>query len=396
VPETPLAPTRLYTKPFLGVVGINLLSFGQWFSLNPVLPLIILERGGDAALAGLAFAFFSIPSLVFRPIFGQLSDRFGTRVLLLWGTIGIGLAAPVYLLPSFAVLMVIRALHGVVWAAVMTAGPSLMARLAPASRRGEAASVFDLMPSLAQFAMPGIGVLIWTVAGGPAVILFAGLLGLAGSLIVLATAPHDAPISRPTVPPGRQPLLEPSAVLPMTIVVLFMSAGPLFVIFPPILATQNGIPVTELAFYYPVYGIAMVGSRILVSRIIDRLPRLGVIVGGALLAIGGLLGSIQATSILFLSVAGVLHAVAVGVLIPALTSAVIDRAPQGRIGSAMGTYVIGFQFAGGFGAALWGFVIEQSGFLAAYWIAIAVQATLLAFAFVSRQQLERGAARAAH
>jgi DHA2 family methylenomycin A resistance protein-like MFS transporter len=258
------------------------------------------------------------------------------------------------------------------------------------SRRGEAASVFDLMPSVAQMVMSAVGLLAWTAGGGLAVFSLAAAVGIAGFLIVLATIPPDPPSVRASPSPtNRMPLLEPSAILPMVIVVLFMSASPLFVIYPPILATQHGIPLTELAVYYPVYGLAMVGSRVLVTKVIDRLPRLGVIIGGALLAIAGLFGSIQATSIAALTIAGALNAGAVGVLVPALTAAVIDRAPPGRMGSAMGTYSIGYQFAGGFGAAVWGFVIEQSGFLTAYWLAIAVQAVLLAVALGYRRDLAR-------
>ena len=388
MPDTPGA-NRLYTRPFLGIISVNLLSFSQWFGLNPVLPLVIIEMGGDAALAGLAFALFSIPSVIFRPIFGGWSDRIGTRLILLGGTLGIGLLAPVYLVPSLVLMMVIRVVHGIAWAGVMTAGPALMARLAPPTRRGEAASIFDLMPSLAQTVMSAVGLLIWTLGGGVAVFLLAGAVGVAAWWIVLVTVPPDRPAQRPATPTGQMPFLEPSAVLPMVVVILFMSSSPLFVIYPPILATQNGIPLTELAVYYPVYGLSMVGSRILVSKVIDRLPRLGVIIGGGLLGIAALWGSIQATSILALTIAGALNAGAVGVVVPALTAAVIDLAPAGRIGSAMGTYSIGYQFAGGFGAAVWGFVIENSGFIVAYWAAIGVELILLLVAVAFRRQLER-------
>jgi hypothetical protein len=59
------------------------------------------------------------------------------------------------------------------------------------------------------------------------------------------------------------------------------------------------------------------------------------------------------------------------------------------MGSAMGTYTIGYQFAGGFGAAVWGFVIEHSGFIPAYWAAIVVELVLLAVAVSFRRKLER-------
>ena len=374
----PRGAGRLYTKPFVGLLLVDLLAFGQWFALQPLIPLLVLDLGGDAAMAGIAFAIFSIPSVIFRPIFGRLVDRVGTRLILVGGTLAIGLVAPGYLLPSILALLVLRIAHGIGWAAVMTAAPALMAHLAPPSRRGEAASVFDLMPGVAQMTMPAVGLLVYTTFDWLGVFAFATGLGLATCLIVLATTPADAPDVPSPTPASRLPILEPSAIVPMLITMLFMSATALFVIYPPILVTERGIPIAELAIYYPVYGLAMVGSRILMSRRVDRLPRLRVVVMAALMAIASLLLSSQANSIAALTAAGVIYAAAVGVLVPAMTAAVIDHAPPGRIGSAMGTYTVGYQLAGGLGAAAWGFLIEHSGFFAAYVVAAAVQVVLLA------------------
>jgi predicted MFS family arabinose efflux permease len=238
--------------------------------------------------------------------------------------------------------------------------------------------------------MPAVGLLVYTSLGWPGVFTFATALGLAACLVVLATSPADAPrIVAPETGAGGLPILEPSATLPMLITMLFMSASALFVVYPPILATEKGIPITELAIYYPVYGLAMVGARILMSRRVDQLPRLGVVATGAAMAIAALLLSSQATSIATLTAAGAINAAAVGVLVPTMTAAVIDHAPPGRIGSAMGTYTLGYQLAGGLGAAAWGFLIEHSGFLAAYLAAAAIQVALLVTVRRFRHRLAR-------
>jgi MFS family permease len=383
------AAERLYTLPFAGVQAVDLLAFGQWFGLQPVIPLLVLSLGGDAAMTGIAFAFFSIPSVIFRPIFGRLVDRVGTRRILVVGTLAVGMVAPGYLVPSLLVLMGLRIAHGIAWAAVMTAAPALMARLAPLSRRGEAASVFDLMPSLAQMTMPAVGLLLYTTLGTPGVFAMATALGLAACLVVLASAPVDPPVARAAPSTGSLPILEPTATVPMLITMLFMSAAALFVVYPPILATEKGIPIAELAIYYPVYGLAIVGSRILMSRRVDQLPRLRVVAVGSAMAIVALLLSSQATTIVTLTAAGAINAAAVGVLVPTMTAAVIDHAPPGRIGSAMGTYTLGYQLAGGLGAAAWGFMIEHSGFVAAYLAAAGIQVVLLVLVRRFRGRLAR-------
>ena len=55
----------------------------------------------------------------------------------------------------------------------------------------------------------------------------------------------------------------------------------------------------------------------------------------------------------------------------------------------MGTYTLGYQLAGGLGAAAWGFLIEQSGFVAAYLAAAAIQVLLLVLVRRFRGRLAR-------
>jgi predicted MFS family arabinose efflux permease len=378
----------LYTRTFGGILLTNLLAFGQWFSLQPVIPLLVLELGGDATMAGLAFAFYSIPSVISRPFIGRLVDQLGTRIMLIAGTVGMAVVAPVYLFPSILLLLAVRVVHGIFWSATMTAAPTLMARLAPATRRGEAASIFDLMPSLAQTVAPAIGVLVLATASWTGVFTLATILPLAACGLVLLTVPADRPAARPTTG-SSLPLLEPSALLPMAIAMLFMLASPLFVVYPPILAREQGIPVTDLAIYYPVYGTFMVGSRVVIGRFLDRLPRLRIFVVAGLLAIVALGITIGAHSIGPLAAGAAMYATAVGIAVPAMTATVIDRAPPGRVGSAMGTYTLGYQFASGFGAAIWGFVIGQAGFPPAYVAAAVVQVALIVMVIQARSRLQR-------
>jgi MFS family permease len=392
---------RLYTPSFVGVLATNLLAFTQWFSLQPVIPLIVLQLGGDATLAGIAFAVFSVPSITMRPIFGRLIDRVGNKTVLLAGTLGIGLLSPLYLVGSLGVLVALRAFHGIAWAAVMTSVASLMARLAPRSRRGEAAGIFDLMPGTAQMVMPAVGLLVFHATGITGVFLAAAAMGLAAAGVVWASSPPDPPraelqarhaaaVTAGTAPMGL-PLLEPTAVLPMVLQMLFMSGSPLFVVYPPILAQQNGIPLSDLALYYPVYGLLLVGSRFLISRVLDTVSRSLLVGGSAAGAVVALLLATQATSIGPLLVAGALFAVGCGISVPVGTAIVIDRSPAERMGSAMGTYTIGFQLASGLGAAIWGVVIDNAGFGVAYAAGALVQVVLIVVATLFRTGIDRPA-----
>jgi predicted MFS family arabinose efflux permease len=170
---------------------------------------------------------------------------------------------------------------------------------------------------------------------------------------------------------------------------MFNSVSSLFLVYPPILAALHGIPIADLALYYPIYGLTLVGVRFLTGRVIDRLPRMLLIAGGAVVAIIALAIAAAATTVLTLSLAGALFAAAAGFSSPAVLAVVMDRTPADRLGSAMATYTLGFQFGIGLGAALWGFVIATSGFTAAYILGAAIQVALLGLLWRSGAGLAR-------
>lgn len=68
------------------VVFVNFLGYGIVF---PLLPIITLDYGGNPLVSGVLIAVFSLMQVIFMPILGRLSDRYGRKPLLifsLWGT----------------------------------------------------------------------------------------------------------------------------------------------------------------------------------------------------------------------------------------------------------------------------------------------------------------------
>jgi MFS family permease len=376
----------LYTLPFIAICLETLFGFAQNFTLQPMLPLIVLAIGGSGAIVGIIFLVFSIPSVVLRPFIGRLSDRLGARPVLLLGTGGIALAGPLYAIPSVAVLVLLRIVHGTAWAALNTGGPSVMASLAPPARRGEAASAFDMMPGLAVLIMPTVSLLLYARFGLAGPILLASLLGAASLAVVVWLIPDGVGARSGTASSGGA-LLEPSAVLPMVYQLLMNSVLSLFVVYPPLFAQHAGLPVSDLVLYYPAYGIAFVVARIGAGRIVDRVPRSRVMIVGAALAATALVLAATASTIAILTVAGVIYAIANGATAPATTALVLDRAPAGRVGAAMATYTLGFQFGSGLGAALWGFLIDANGFEAPFVIGAGLQIFLLVLVLARRSTL---------
>lgn len=376
------------TRLFISVLAITFLNFSLEHMMRPVVPLLILERGGSALIVGLIVAVHTIPSLLIRPTIGQMADQGRLGPLLRTGTLGAAITSTGVLLPGIVPLIPIRLLQGTAWAACSVGSHSLLGRLAPRGRRAEAAGYFMAMPALSQLIMPGLGVAVFAATrelGVAALTLALGMIAfiLTGRLNVPPPAPQPVPAHVPRDGEigarWRFRAMERS-VLPGTLMItMFMSAQAVFTVFAPVYVLTVGAPIETLVIYYPIYGITLTLSQLIVGRISDRIGRgrsirIGCaagIVGIAIAAIGG--------GIATLAVGAAAYAVGVSLVSPTLSAITMDKAPADRLGAAMATYSLGYQAATGGSSLIWGALIATTGFAGVFLAALALQfATVVA------------------
>jgi MFS family permease len=359
----------LLTNASLQIFGLTLLGFLGEYLLRPVVPLVILERGGDAALIGLITGLFALPSIGLRPLVGWLVDRWSQRRVLGFGT-GLATVAPAgLLLPGMVALAVTRFVQGSAWALFTVATRTLMAQAAPANRRAEASAYFAAMPALAVLVAPGAGVALYLATGSIGPVLVAIAIA-ATTLVIALRLPSELTPKAVRRSDGEsesmlRSFVEP-AVIPATVMTaMFSAADTLFTIFPPIFVGLVGAEIDSLAIYYPAYGLASALSLFVVGRVSNRLDRGTGIRIGAAFAVVGLTVAILAGGLFAFWLGGATYAVGASFATAALGALSIDRAPPRRLGSAMATYSIGFQVAIGASAVIWGPLIVAVSFDAA-------------------------------
>ena len=148
VPQTARsARPTLFGRAFVALCITVLLGFGCFAMLTPVIPVIVLRSGGDAALVGLVVALHSIPSLLLRPFMGRLVDAWSRWRVFLGGAVLLLVSTFLHVLPGLPLLFAVRLLNGVAFSAFNTAGNATLASLAPPSRRGEAAGSTTSCPT---------------------------------------------------------------------------------------------------------------------------------------------------------------------------------------------------------------------------------------------------------
>jgi len=109
--------SKLFTV-FL-IVVIDLMGFGI---VLPLLPFYANQFSASPVAIGLLFSVYSLAQLIFSPIWGGLSDRFGRRPIMLMSTAGASIAYLIFAFaPSFVWLFFSRLFAGIMGGNIATA-----------------------------------------------------------------------------------------------------------------------------------------------------------------------------------------------------------------------------------------------------------------------------------
>jgi MFS family permease len=159
--------------------------------------------------------------------------------------------------------------------------------------------------------------------------------------------------------------------------VLSFSAWSIFTVFPPVYVQHLGVPVEVLVLYFPVFGLAQTISQPIFGRVADVLGRMRSMIAGAAMCLVGLLIAVipdaSVPAMVTFGIASFFYGLGQSFVNPTVSALVMERAPRHRLGSAMATYSIGYQFATGISSILWGAIITTLGFTWLFVVAAAFQ-----------------------
>ncbi|HZR99842.1 MAG TPA: MFS transporter [Chloroflexota bacterium] len=360
------ARPRVRTRAFVLVCLAGFLGAAHSSLLTPILPLFIQAQGGSPVFVGVVVAAFSAPSVLMRPFLGRVVDTWSARGVLGLGSLAMGLASFGYLVYYPLALLAVRAVHGVAWAGFNTGSNVLLARIAPAERRGEAVGYYVTAQGVAFAAVPATALWLLDPLGFGGVFLITAGSGLLTAAVVLAMPRQAQPPAPPPSGGFWRGLVEPSALLPCALDFLGKLPYAASSVFIPLYATYRGIAVESLLYYFLACGIAGLAVRGWFGGWSDRIGRGWSIALGTSLSCVGLLLIAQAADIVTLTLAGVLFQIGQAAASPAVLALAIDRSRPERRGAAMATYSLAFQVANGGGGLLWGTLIEQLGYREMY------------------------------
>jgi len=352
-------------------------GFFQLLGFGLTMPLLSRfvenELGGGGVAVGITFASFSVSAILLRPWLGAIGDRHGRRVLILMGGLLVGLGTATHVFAgSVAILVVGRLIVGAGQAAFFVGAATLVVDLAPADRRGEATSYFSVAVYLGAGLGPLAGETMLTAYGfGPAFLLGAAFAVISGAIALLL--PERVPLSdeRPvridTPARGAPPALYRQAIPPGVAMFLGLVSFTAFSGFLPLRAEE--LSIDNIAVFFLVQAAVVIAIRLAAASLPDRL---GTVKAGTLALGAGALGMLLmgvAGSMVMLIVATVVWGAGVSLLYPAMLIAAIDDVPENERSSAIGTFTLFFDLAGGLGGLVLGLAKAGGGNQAPFFVA---------------------------
>jgi len=351
----------LLTRRFVIVALSGLLYFIAIGTLLPVVPRYVDKRlGGNDVAVGVAVGALAVGAILLRPLAGRVGDRYGRRVLMVTGALVVAVTAAIAgLVEALPWLMATRFFMGLGEACFFVGGTTMATDLAPVARRGEAVSYWSVSLWGGLAFGPVLGELVLDGSHYDRVWYTAGAVALAAAAVALATTE-----TRGAVVGERGKVIAPAAIRPGIMLAGTMIGIAGFSIFLPLYGPEVGVDDVGLLFL--LYGIVVLGVRILGARLPDTL---GPIRAGTI-AMGATGGGLAITAVWHSTPGIVIGAIVIAVgssfLYPSLLLLALRGVPESQRGSVVGTFSAFFDFAGGAAGIVLGGIAATSSYQGAF------------------------------
>jgi MFS family permease len=385
----------IWTKTFILLCAAQLLGYAQHFMLAPVLPLYVTELGGSPVVVGVVLACFAVTSVFVRPLVGHFADRWSEAGVMISGLLFQAATIFFCFIPLVPAAALANGLRGVGWAGVNTGGYSLLAHIAPESKRGEASGLYSGVQSSAQIFFPPIALwLLYASFGGYGLVfIVTAIFSLAGALTGIIMAPSVPPRVR-THAAGEPSqwwrelfrFVEPQILLPSVLLLWLNLSLPSITNFIILHAKELGIE--NFSGYFIVIGITSMLGRPLLGRLSDKIGRARAVAAGFALQVAGLLLITVMSNLIGIIFCGALYMLGNAIGSSTTLALAVERADPKRRGKQMATFSVAYPLSYGVGSLVTGGAVELAGYAGMFLILTALQAGGLFFAIANAARLK--------
>jgi MFS family permease len=368
-----MSSDRLFTPHFFVMCGYSFTVFLSAFLLFPTAPFHIRDLGGSTFAAGLFLGLLTYSSAFSAPFTGALGDRIGHKRMLIVCSLAIaGFTVAYAVVTDWRVTLALVVPHGVFWSGLLSASGAYMMSLLPEKRRGEGISYWGLSSIIAIAVAPLAG--FWMYRFGW---LWVCAVMLALNLIMTAIATtlkemkHDHEPGELEAPASHGLLDWRVFLLALTVFLYAFSYGGI-TSFSALYAEAHAI--TPKSIYLTTLATVMLVSRPFSAPLGDRFGYRRIFVpclilatiGLSILPFGPTRESMMASAVIF--------GLGFGSAFPVFSAYIMQRVDPRRRGAAYGAIIAAFDTGIGTGSTSMGWIIQRSGYRAAFVVAAAVSA----------------------
>jgi MFS family permease len=361
------ASNSLWTKDFILTSLSNLFLFFSFHLLTPILPVYVVETGGDKFAAGMVVGIFTVSALVIRPFAGGALDTLDRQKVLYFGLFILAVSIISYeWMAIVSLILLVRTIQGIGWGVATTTYATMVSDYIKASRRAEGMGYFGLSINIGMAFGPLLGIWIMVEYGFTPVFIISTISIL---LSILLSRFINYP-SKPEKVPGTKKVsfIEKRALLPAVMVMMMTLAHGGILSSLTLFGQETGI--SNVGWFFLASAISMMVSRPAAGKIADKIGQIYVLIPGALALSIGLLILSYSTDVFVLVIAAFFYGTGFGSIQSTLQAWTITRVLPSRRGAATATYFSTFDLGIGAGALWVGFIAQWLSYAVVFKISI--------------------------
>jgi len=364
------SPPKLLTPRFLRITAANFCFF-MTFATFFLLPVRIRELGGSDSQVGLVMGLNGVSGLAGVFIVGALIDRFGCRVFLRVGLLGMAASAFAF---SFVdrvgpEMMLLRALQGLAFAAGFNATSTLAAAFAPVERRAAALGLFGVSTLTTHALAPTIGEQVSHSRGFPFLFAMAAGFALVGAAIAWTLPDAGRRGAHADDAHRRRPLSGVVRAVLLATGLCGVAFGSVMTFTPTFALDEHLGPV---ATFFLSYTSAAIAIRLWAGRVADDVGLRRMILPAMVGLSIAILGLSTVHGRLGFAAAGIAFGLAQGVVYPTLNAFIVGLAADGDLGRVQSAFNGCFNIGVTSGSLALGPVVHSLGHRVMFAIAAAM------------------------
>lgn len=167
----------MFRNPRLAILFFTMVVIMLGFGIIiPIMPFYITRFGAGGSDLGMLMALFSLMQFFFSPIWGDLSDRYGRKKILMVGALGNAVSMLIFgLAPNLGVMFLSRALAGMLSSATLPTAMAYISDTTSERDRGQGMGIIGAAMGVGMVLGPGLGGWMGTISLAAPFYLAAGL-----------------------------------------------------------------------------------------------------------------------------------------------------------------------------------------------------------------------------